>query len=471
MTLQLRLFFAILLVSASVAATIVAFSIFVTGSTLHAHPPFGPEAAPRALTEPMKAVVNRLRTELGARAAGVRDIEVSPPVADRWNVALVSPDGTIHAASQPYLRGMRAHRDAAAIVLSNATGTAISRIGAHMVFAAALRDETGRLRGTVFFLPNGRSLDGSPSVIETKLAELLWIGASVAILASALASAGLAAYLVRPLRALRAAAGRMAEGDLSVRVPATGDVELRDLAVAFNRMVEKLELAERSRTEMTSDIAHELRSPLNSLHVQLEAMREGVLPSSTERIAALIDESERLAELVADLQQLTLFDTEAFRIRLETLSPLELLRSVAAKCEGAARRKGIALAVACDPEGALVCADVRGLRHILLNLTTNAIRHARSDGHVELSATALDAFMQIAVVDDGAGIPRAHLDRIFDRFFRTDAARSRDSGGTGLGLAIAKRLVEAHGGTIRAENGVPTGARITFTIPIGQVVA
>jgi two-component system sensor histidine kinase BaeS len=302
-------------------------------------------------------------------------------------------------------------------------------------------------------------------VVEARLTELFWIGAFIAILASAVTSAGLAAYLVRPLRALRSAAGRMAEGDLSVRVPISGDSELKDLAMVFNRTAEKLERAERSRTEMTSDIAHELRSPLHNLHVQLEAMRDGVLPASGERIATLVEESERLAELVANLQQLTLFDTDAFRIQPEALSPFELLRTVAAKCEGAAKRKGIALAVTCEPERAEICADIRGLRHILLNLTTNAIRHARTDGHVELSATIFNGVAEIAVGDDGTGIAEAHLERIFDRFFRADAARSRDSGGSGLGLAIAKRLVEAHGGTIRAENIVPTGARITFTIP------
>jgi signal transduction histidine kinase len=466
MTLQLRFFLAILLVSATVAAAIVAFSVFVTGNTLHAHSPSGPEAAPRVLTAPMKAVVDQLRAERRARGvARIRTVTVQPPVADRWNVALVSPSGTIEAASEPYMRGIEVRRDGATVVLSKTSGTVISRIGAHMVAEAPLQDEAGRTLGTVLFLPNGRFLEQSPSVVEARLTELFWIGAFIAILASAVTSAGLAAYLVRPLRALRSAAGRMAEGDLSVRVPISGDSELKDLAMVFNRTAEKLERAERSRTEMTSDIAHELRSPLHNLHVQLEAMRDGVLPASGERIATLVEESERLAELVANLQQLTLFDTDAFRIQPEALSPFELLRTVAAKCEGAAKRKGIALAVTCEPERAEICADIRGLRHILLNLTTNAIRHARTDGHVELSATIFNGVAEIAVGDDGTGIAEAHLERIFDRFFRADAARSRDSGGSGLGLAIAKRLVEAHGGTIRAENIVPTGARITFTIP------
>jgi two-component system sensor histidine kinase BaeS len=465
MTLQSRLFLAILLVSSVVAAAIVAFSIFVTGNTLHAHSPFGPEAAPTTLTGPMKAVVSQLQAEIRARGVeGIRSIAVNPPVAIRWNVALVTPNGTIEAASQVYLRGIHVRRDDSVIVLSKPSGATISRVAAHMVLQATLSAEDGRVHNAVLFLPNGQFVEQDPNVIEARLRELLWMGALVAVLASGLASAALAAYLVRPLRALRLAAGRMAEGDLSVRVPITGDVELKDLAAAFNRTAEKLERAERSRTEMTSDIAHELRSPLNSLHVQLEAIREGILPASTDRINALIDESEHLTELVADLQQLTLFDTDAFRIRPEALSPFELLRSVAAKFEGAAKRRDVVLAIRCDPE-AEVYADVRGLRHIVLNLTANALRHARSGGHVELSSTIFDRSVEIAVTDDGAGIPDAHLERIFDRFFRIDGARSRDSGGTGLGLAIAKRLVEAHGGTIRAENVMPSGARISFTVP------
>lgn len=329
--------------------------------------------------------------------------------------------------------------------------------------------------------PDGTERRFTPErVFMRPLNRALFVGV---VLAGTLALAGtglLAHRMLSPVRELTRAAGRLAEGDLSHRVPVTSKDELGDLAVAFNSMIDGLDRLERSRRELLHDVAHELRTPLTSLRCQIEALQDGLLAPDGEILASLHDETVHLAGLVDDLRDLSL--TTAGRLRLEPeVLDLRTEAERAARFAASARPAGDRDTAAIEsvvPAGLTVTADPGRLQQVLRNLLVNALRHTSAEGTVRISARALEsaegepARVEVTVADDGPGIDPEHLPHLFDRFYRTDPSRSRATGGAGLGLAIVKNLVEAHGGRAWAENAPPekgkTGARFRFTLPVAN---
>ena len=327
--------------------------------------------------------------------------------------------------------------------------------------------------------PDGTARRFTPErVFMRPLNRALLVGA---VLAGALALAGtglLAHRMLSPVHELTRAAGRLAEGDLSHRVPVTSKDELGQLAVAFNSMIDGLDRLERSRRELLHDVAHELRTPLTSLRCQIEALQDGLLEADDEALASLHEEAVHLSRLVDDLRDLSL--ATAGRLHLEP-QPLDLRAEAeraarfAASARPAGDRDTAAIEIAV-PAGLTVTADPGRLQQVLRNLLVNALSHTPAEGTIQVGARALEptdeepARVEVTVADDGPGIDPEHLPHLFDRFYRTDPSRSRATGGAGLGLAIVKNLVEAHGGRAWAENASAdegkTGARFRFTLPV-----
>jgi signal transduction histidine kinase len=267
-------------------------------------------------------------------------------------------------------------------------------------------------------------------------------GTSIAALLAIAVMMTLFRRVFAPVEALTRGARALARGKLDTRVPMRGRDEVAELASAFNGMAEALERNEKARRNMVSDVAHELRTPLTNIRAQLEAVQDGVMTADGEWLASMEEEAALLARLVDDLQQLSL--AEAGELRLE-LAEVEVAELVERAVSGLAFRE-----LACDvPRGLLVRADARRMMQVLRNLLVNAITHAASA--IRVSASRVHDRIEIRVADDGPGIADEHAERVFDRFYRVDASRSRATGGAGLGLAIAKELIELHGGTIRYE--------------------
>jgi signal transduction histidine kinase len=292
----------------------------------------------------------------------------------------------------------------------------------------------------------------------------------------ALAGTGLLAHrMLAPVRHLTRAAGRLAEGDLSHRVPVTTKDELGQLAVSFNSMIDGLDRLERSRRELLHDVAHELRTPLTSLRCQIEALQDGLLAPDAEALESLHEETAHLGRLVDDLRDLSLATAGRLHLEREELD----LREEAARAARATRSGTEEETAEIEVEiasGLTVTADPGRLQQVLRNLLVNALRHTPAGGSVRVSARRLEAAddgrVEITVADDGPGIDPEHLPHLFDRFYRTDPSRSRTTGGAGLGLAIVKYLVEAHGGHVWAENAAQgsgkTGAVFRFTLPAAR---
>jgi two-component system sensor histidine kinase BaeS len=271
--------------------------------------------------------------------------------------------------------------------------------------------------------------------------------------------------LVRPIRALTRAAQRMEAGDRSARVTISGRDEVGRLASAFNAMAEAVEANERQRRAMVSDVAHELRAPLTNIRGYLEAAAEGVVPLEPALVDSLLEESTALGRLVDDLQDLALADAGRLHLHPEHVDAADVVRAVAAAQRRRAAAANVTLAV--DANGPVpVLADPGRLRQALGNLVANAIRYTRPGGRVTVSAAASDAAAILTVRDTGIGIPAGHLPHVFDRFYRADPSRSRNTGGSGLGLAITKQLVDAHGGVIQVLSEPGQGSIFTVRLPL-----
>jgi signal transduction histidine kinase len=311
--------------------------------------------------------------------------------------------------------------------------------------------ETLRLRGmsmpvagggTVHLLPPNDP-SGAPRTFRRAVDRWLLGGLGIAALLALLVMLTFFRRVFRPVEALTAGAGALAGGRLETRVAVRGNDEVAELGRAFNGMAEALERNERARRNMVSDVAHELRTPLTSIRVQIEAVQDGVVEPDAKFLASIEEDVVTLSRLVDDLQQLSLADAGQLRLELAEVSVAELVERAVSGLD----LRGLALSISVAPSLA-VRVDARRLVQVLRNLLVNAVSYAASA--ITVTAAVAD-IVEIRVADDGPGVPEAHVERIFDRFYRADPSRSRTTGGAGLGLAIARQLVELHGGTIRYE--------------------
>ncbi len=274
--------------------------------------------------------------------------------------------------------------------------------------------------------------------------------------------------IAKPLAATMNAADAVAAGDLTARVPVTGRGEFGRLALSFNRMVEELELADQRRRNLTADVAHELRTPLQVIQGNLEGVLDGVYAPTPEHIAATLEETRQLARLVEDLRVLSQAEAGQLPMHWEAVDVAELITDAWTSFEGQAEAAGIALhtEVTGAPEQLVISADYGRLDQILSNLLVNALRHTPAGGAVTMRAAPWAEGVQIQVSDSGAGIAAEDLPYIFDRFWRGERARTHaDGAGSGLGLAIVRQLVQAHGGRIAVVSALGEGTTFTVELP------
>ncbi|MFO7697362.1 MAG: ATP-binding protein [Anaerolineae bacterium] len=293
----------------------------------------------------------------------------------------------------------------------------------------------------------------------------LAIGGGGATLLALLLAVLFSRSLRRPLRELADATRAVAQGELGLQIPVRSRDELGTLAGDFNRMSADLAGAERQRRQMTADIAHELRTPLSLIIGHAEAIEDGVLPATPETVGIIHDEARSLARLVDDLRTLSLADAHQLTMAIQPVSPVDLLQRAGNTYRPRAAEHGITLTVEVPDNLPSVAADSGRVAQVLGNLLSNALRHTPQGGTITLRAVEDGALVRFGVSDTGPGIAPDDLPHIFDRFYRGDSSRHRESGGSGLGLGIARSLVEAQGGRIWAESPPGSGATFWFTLP------
>jgi signal transduction histidine kinase len=274
----------------------------------------------------------------------------------------------------------------------------------------------------------------------------------------------LSRQFLRPLSDLTKAITAMKYGDLNQRVQVRTHDELGQLAETFNQMSAEIHRANQLRRQMTADIAHDLRTPLMVISGYLEALHDGTLPPTPERFEAMNNEAILLKRLVDDLRTLSLADSGELKLALQSVQPRDLLEQVRQSFEPIAHERHIALRLEADLDLPDVRMDRERMVQVLGNLVTNALRYTPVAGVITLGAHQGMSGVRLIVSDTGSGIEQDKLPYIFERFYRTEAARSQNEGESGLGLAIAKSIVEAHGGQIAAESRVGKGTSILITL-------
>lgn len=275
----------------------------------------------------------------------------------------------------------------------------------------------------------------------------------------------MAERITRSLRHLRDAASDLDLRDLSQRVPVEGTDEISEVATAFNRMCDRLERTERSRRQLLADVAHELRHPLTLLQGRLDLMQEGRVPIDAEALLPLEDEVLRLTRLVGDLRDLSLAEVGGLALHRQRLDLGQQVSDLLGAMEPLAEEKGIGLAGEIAPNLPAISADPGRMRQVLTNLLLNALQYTDPGGRVTVRVQADHGGIQVQVCDTGRGIPDSDLPHIFDRFYRVEKSRSRESGGSGLGLAIVRSLVELHGGGVMVQSSEGEGSCFTVVLP------
>jgi signal transduction histidine kinase len=310
------------------------------------------------------------------------------------------------------------------------------------------------------------------SVGVTVAVVVLSTGAGVSPVVSALVAGALSLGLVQllahgmtsPLREMAAAAKAMADGDYNRRVTASSRDEVGELARAFNAMAADLGEVDRVRRDLVANVSHELRTPISSLRAVLENLVDGVQDATPETVGVMLRQVERLGSLVAQLLDLSRLESGSVPLQRQSFRLAPVLENAAN--ESRLHTPGVTVAVDVNPPETLADGDPERVYQVVTNLLDNALRYSPPHGTVELTARRGRAGVTIEVRDEGPGISDEESSRVFERFYRADAARSSEDGGAGLGLAIARWIVDLHGGAIHAEQREPHGCRMVVELPV-----
>jgi two-component system sensor histidine kinase VicK len=262
------------------------------------------------------------------------------------------------------------------------------------------------------------------------------------------------------------------EEQLSVKLTFTGlsnKEKGRSGTIAVLQDVTDQEKLEVSRREFVANVSHELRTPLTTIKSYLEALEDGAIEDpqlASKFVSVTRNETERMIRLVTDLLQLSRLDSKQAIISKEYTNISEMLEEVADRFSFQLEQRGITILIEVDPVLEEIKIDRDRIDQVLDNLVSNAIKYTSEQGHISISAHLSDPeLLEITVQDNGIGIPKKDLSRIFERFYRVDKARSRSMGGTGLGLSIAREIVRAHGGAVWLDSELGQGTKVTFSLP------
>lgn len=271
--------------------------------------------------------------------------------------------------------------------------------------------------------------------------------------------------IVQRLTEMEQITRKFAAGDLDARLPMSDIPELNRLGVSFNHMAASLQGVEARRRELIGDMTHELRTPLTVVRGYLEELADGQIEASDEIYLQLVKETKRLERLVNDLQVLSKAEAGYLPINIQPVNLLHLLKSLIQLFADQLLEDGPILQLECPPQLPLVLADIDRTQQVLVNLLGNAVRYT-SQGSITVRVWPENNKLWIAVIDTGTGISPEGLLHVFERFWRADKSRDRNSGGTGIGLTISRRLIELQGGEIEVESELGKGSTFRFFLPL-----
>ena len=318
--------------------------------------------------------------------------------------------------------------------------------------------------GVLLFVSPVQELMNSLDTVQKQLITVFFLVAVVALGVALVFSQVLTKPIVRLTRTIQ----KMGKGDLTARVDVRGSGELRNLAQSYNDMADQLETLDKSRNQFVSNASHELKTPMATMKILLESvLYQEDMPKElrNEFLNDMNHEIDRLTSIINDLLTLTQMDGHRIEMHSATINMSELCAETLRLLAPTAEKRGQQLMGTIMPDVTLV-ADRSKLGQVVYNLTENAIKYTADGGTVHLTLQTRGREVVMTVEDNGVGIPQEDQAHIFERFYRVDKARSRDTGGTGLGLSIVKQLVQLHGGSIVVESELGKGSVFTVRLPV-----
>lgn len=348
-------------------------------------------------------------------------------------------------------------------------GVTIVLIGSQLIFVSrapfAIRPTLSHL------LQSPAALDQAENAITAEFRTVILMAVSVAavgaLLVGVISSLFIWRTLVYPLRQIANASQRVADGRYSERIPVpdNGGEALTQVITNFNAMAAVLEQIEQQRVALIANVSHELRTPLTAIQGYIEGMQDGVFGQTAESYGVIGAELERLRRLVQDLQDLSRVEAGQIALHMQLFDLQPLVEAALFQLRPQLHAKQITLVFEPAPTPFPVRADHDRVTQILINLLSNALRYTPNHGQIMVTLQTLGRATQITIHDTGIGIPAAELPYVFERFYRVDGSRSRDSGGSGVGLTIARHLAWAMGGELTAASAGPD-AGSTFTLTL-----
>ena len=405
---------------------------------------------------------------------GVQDLLHAAAADAGGRILLIDQEGKIQYDTLSLLEGTRTQAPEAIAVL---TGQEVRAFGVHALeqggeyaalCAAPMVGAEGLLGAVLLSTP----VDELRQAILTVEAQLMTVFLAVA--GAALAAAFVFAIsLTAPIKAMTAAIRRMAKGDLTARVDVHASGELKELADSYNTMAEKIENFDQSRSQFVQNASHELKTPLATMKLLLENLiYQPDMPAElrAEFMQDMNHEIDRLSGIITDLLTLTKMDSEDAPIRQEKLDFTELCTGAVHALQPAAEKGRLTLTMDVAKDVTLL-GDESKLGQVIYNLIDNAIKYTPEGGSVTVTMKADGRDAIFSVKDTGVGIPEEDAKHIFDRFYRVDKARSRETGGTGLGLSIVRQMVQLHRGEITVDSAPGKGSTFTVTLPLRKGAA
>lgn len=307
-------------------------------------------------------------------------------------------------------------------------------------------------------------MNAPPAEIQGRLIEFMFFSLVVGTMGGVV----IGRVVSTPISKLAIAAQRIGKGELDVRVPERGNQEIIELGQAFNRMAADLQQAEIIRTNLMADVSHELRTPLTVLEGNLRAALDKVVPIDEAEVANLYGQTRHLIRLVNDLHELAQAESGQLPLEMVVVDLKMLIIETLQALEPLAIERGIVLSNEI-PDLPKISIDPMRIRQVFFNLLSNALRHTPDGGKITISGKTYKENILLSIRDTGEGLDQGQLAVVFDRFYRVDKSRSRETGGTGLGLAIVKAIVEAHGGKVDAYSaGKGQGCEFLVQLPVNR---
>lgn len=352
------------------------------------------------------------------------------------------------------------------------SGSSAVPTGSESVVTASVVDSTGTAVGTVRLWAFGSDalLTSSDAKFRESSYSAIAVAAAIAVVLAVIIGYFVSRSLTKPIQRITRTASQIRNGDLTARTGVRGTDEIGQLGETFDDMATSLEKDLKLEHRLTSDVAHELRTPLMAILATVEAMQDGVLPADDEHLETLASETRRLSRLVDAMLKLSRLENGTTELKVERTDVVYLVKSLVSSQHQLFHEKGLHLRFKNDTAHGECQADVDPdlIREAVVNLMSNAMRYTDEDGWVVVSVGSDHFDAIISVRDTGIGIAKEDIPQTFSRFWRSDVSRERVSGGLGVGLSITKEIVDRHNGTISVDSELGKGTTFTIRVPLNR---